>query len=331
MGKTVLIAVRTFGKYTTKPLEYLKENGMIFEIVDVNQLNIIKERIKQADALIIGAKPDLTADMIESSSLKIIARHGVGLDNVDIEAATARKIPVTITKGANAESVSEMTVALLFALSRNLIRYHTDLVRNHQWPDGVGSEILGKTLGLLGFGEIARKVASKALCLGMKVIATDPFVSNRQMMELGVEGVEMSALLEESDFLSVHVPLNEKTRNLIGEFELKRMKPSSYLINTSRGPIVDEKALTRALKERWIAGAAVDVFQKEPPDFNSELFKCENLIATPHIAAHTFEAVSNMNMMAAKAVVDFFNGHIPHYVVNRELLPILWPDNKMQL
>ena len=329
--KAVLIAVRTFGKYTTKPLEYLKENGMTPEIVDVNQLNIIKEKIKEVDALIIGAKPDLTADMIESSNLKIIARHGVGLDNVDIKAATARKIPVTITKGANTESVSEMTVALLLALSRNLVHYHTDLVRNHQWPDGVGSEILGKTLGLLGFGEIARKVASKALCLGMKVIATDPFVSNKQMMNLGVKGVEMDVLLEKSDFLSIHVPLNEKTRNLIGESELKKMKPSSYLINTSRGSIVDETALTRALKERWIAGAAVDVFQKEPPNFNSELFKCENLIATPHIAAHTFEAISNMNMMAAKAVVDFFNGHIPHCVVNRELFPILWPDREIPM
>jgi len=329
--KAVLIAVRTFGKYTTKPLEYLKENGMTPEIVDVNQLNVIKEKIKEADALIIGAKPDLTADMIESSNLKIIARHGVGLDNVDIKAATARKIPVTITKGANTESVSEMTVALLFALSRNLVHYHTDLVRNHQWPDGVGLEIFGKTLGLLGFGEIARKVASKALCLGMKVIATDPFVSNKQMMNLGVKGVEMDVLLEKSDFLSIHVPLNEKTRNLIGESELKKMKPSSYLINTSRGSIVDEKALTRALKERWIAGAAVDVFQKEPPNFNSELFKCENLIATPHIAAHTFEAISNMNMMAAKAVVDFFNGRIPHCVVNRELLPILWTDREIPM
>ena len=315
--RRVLIATRTFGKYTDEPINYLKDNG--FEIVRYEKGDI-SEYLKNVDALIIGTHPTITGEMIENSSLQIIARHGVGIDNVDVEAATKKGIPVTITYGANAVSVAELTIAFMFALAKKIIKAHRSVLEENSWPSIVGMELCGKTLGLLGFGAVGREVAKRAVALSMRVIAYDPYVNKEEMEKMGVTPVEFEKILKESDFVSIHVPLTEKTRNLIGERELRMMKESSFLINTARGGIVDEKALARALKERWIAGAALDVFEEEPPSFESPLFKCENLIATPHMAAHTFEAIYRMNMMAASSIVDYFNGRIPKYIVNKEVV-----------
>ena len=315
--RRVLIATRTFGKYTDEPINYLKDNG--FEIVRYEKGDI-SEYLKNVDALIIGTHPTITSEMIENSSLQIIARHGVGIDNVDVEAATKKGIPVTITYGANAVSVAELTIAFMFDLAKKIIKAHRSVLEENSWPSIVGMELCGKTLGLLGFGAVGREVAKRAVALSMRVIAYDPYVNKEEMEKMGVTPVEFEKILKESDFVSIHVPLTEETRNLIGERELKMMKESAFLINTARGGIVDEKALARALKERWIAGAALDVFEEEPPSFESPLFRCENLIATPHTAAHTLEAIYRMNIMAASSIVDYFNGRIPKYIVNKEVV-----------
>ncbi len=315
--KKVLIATRTFGKYSSDPVKFLEDNG--FEVLRYEKGDI-SGYLKNVDALIIGTHPVITGEMIENSSLQIIARHGVGIDNVDVKVATKKGIPVTITYGANAVSVAELTIAFMFALAKKLIKAHRSVLEENTWPSIVGIELYGKTLGLLGFGAVGREVAKRAMALSMKVIAYDPYVSKEEMEKMGVTPVVFDRIFKESDFISIHVPLTEETKNLIGERELKMMKESAFLINTARGGIVDEEALAKALRERWIAGAALDVFEEEPPSFESPLFKCENLIATPHMAAHTFEAIYRMNMMAAISIVDYFNGKIPKYIVNKEVV-----------
>ena len=314
--KKVLVATRTFGRYSQEPLDFLKKHG--FEIIRSDSKDL-SPYLKDVDALIVGT-PKVTKEMMENSKLRIIAKHGVGVDNIDIEAATKLGIPVTITFGANSASVAELVIAFIFALARKVVSTHIEVFQKHSWPSVMGIEVQNKVLGLLGFGTIAREVNKRALCLGMKVIAYDPYVSDEDIKKHGARPVNFDELFEEADFVSIHVPLNDSTRNLIGEQQLRSMKKTAILINTARGGIVDEKALSRALKENRIAGAAIDVFEEEPPDPSSPLFECDNLITTSHIGAHTLEAVYRMNMMAAQAVVEFFEGKIPNYIVNKEVL-----------
>ncbi|MDN5337340.1 MAG: D-3-phosphoglycerate dehydrogenase / 2-oxoglutarate reductase [Thermotogaceae bacterium] len=311
----VLIVTRTFGKYSNEPIELLKNKG--FEIFKGDNI----DSLEGFDALIVGTNK-VTRNMLENSSIKIIAKHGVGVDNIDLKAATQLGIPVTITLGANSSSVAELTIAYIFTLSRNLINVHKELFENRVWGSHIGIEIAGKILGIIGFGSIGREVAKRAVCLGMKVLIYDPYVHKEQIEKFDVKMVDLETVLKESDFVSLHVPLVDETRKMIGEKELNLMKPSAFLINTSRGGLVDELALANALKSKKIAGAALDVFENEPLK-DSPLFECENVIMTPHIGAHTFEAIYKMNMMAAKSIIEFFEGQIPENVVNKEVIEIL--------
>lgn len=312
----VLIAARTFGKYSQEPVDFLKKHG--FEIItfDKDDLSAV---IDEADALIVGT-PKVTEGMLCNSHLKIISKHGVGIDNIDLAAATRLGIPVTITHGANTESVAELVIGFIFSLARNIVSAHINVSYKHLWPNVVGTEIQGKVLGLLGFGAIAKEVAKRALCLGMKVVAYDPYVDKESIVRAGVAFATFDEIFKISDFVSIHVPLSESTRDLVGENELKSMKKTAFLINTARGGVVEEKSLIRALKEKWIQGAALDVFNEEPLEPDSGFFTCENVVMTPHMGAHTVEAVYRMNMAAAQAVADFFEGRIPSHVVNKEVL-----------
>lgn len=315
--KKILISTRTFGRYSDDPINLLKENN--FEVINVDEKNIT-DYIRNADAIIVGTTP-ITGEMLKKSKIKIIAKHGVGVDNIDLQVATELGIPVTITLGANTPSVAELALTFILALSRNIVAAHCEVFQKQSWPNVVGMEIGGKALGLLGFGNIARQLSKMAICLGMKVMAHDPFVSRDDIARTGVTPAEFDEIFEKADFVSVHVPLTSETRNLIGERELKSMKRTSFLINTARGHIVNEEALAKALKEKWIAGAALDVFANEPLNPESPLFECQNIIVTPHIGAHTKEAIYRMNMMAAQTIVDFFKGNIsPNIVVNREVI-----------
>ena len=313
----VLVVTRTFGKYSNEPIELLKNNG--FEIVRSNYIDI--NSLKNFDALIVGTSK-VTYDMLENSSIKIIAKHGVGVDNIDLKAATKFGIPVTITTGANSSSVAELTITYIFILSRNLIHAHKELYENKNWNNYVGMEVRSKILGIIGFGSIGREVAKRAICFGMKILVYDPYVDKKLIENYNIEIVDLETILKESDFVSLHAPLVNETKKMIGKRELNLMKKNAFLINTSRGELVDESALAEALKSKKIAGAALDVFENEPLK-DSPLFECENVIMTPHIGAHTFEAIYNMNMMAAKSIVDFFNGKVPENIVNPEVIDIL--------
>ena len=312
----VLVAARTFGKYSQEPIDFLRKHNFEVLIFDKEDLTPI---ISEVDALIVGT-PKVTAGMLSTSHIKIISKHGVGVDNIDIDAATRLGIPVTITHGANTESVAELVIGFIFSLARNIVPAHTNVIYKHLWPNAIGTEVKGKVLGLLGFGAIAREVARRALCLGMRVVSYDPYVDKENIARAGVSFVDFDEIFKVSDFVSIHVPLNEETRNMVSEKELRLMKKTAFLINTARGGIVEEKSLIRALKEKWIQGAALDVFNEEPLKPDSEFFSCENVILTPHMGAHTIEAIYRMNMSAAQAIVDFFEGRIPSHIVNREVL-----------
>ncbi|MFN4191243.1 MAG: phosphoglycerate dehydrogenase [Pseudothermotoga sp.] len=313
--KAVLIVTRTFGKYSSEPIDLLKSNGFHLEWSETLDVDLLKK----VDAIILGTGR-LSGDAIKSSSLKIIARNGVGVDNVDLKAATQMGIPVTITLNANTISVAELAIGLIFLLSRKLVSVHNDLYQRKKFSSSVGIELFKKTLGIIGFGAIGKEVAKRALCLGMKVLACDPYISKEVMDQYSVEQVDLENLLRRSDFVSLHLPLNQSTRRLIGERELAMMKKTAFLINTSRGGIVDETALVEALKKNQIAGAALDAFEFEPLPENSILYDCPNLILTPHIGAHTYEAIYKMNMMAAQSVIDFFNKRLPKHIANPEVI-----------
>lgn len=314
MKRKVLIATRTFGKYVVEPVNYLKEHNC--DLIFVCKPEDLKNFISVADALIVGGMK-ITSDILQhAQNLRIIVKHGVGYDNIDVKAATRLGIPVVVAKGVNANSVAELVIAFLFLLSRKIIDAHNDLYSYRNWNDWVGFELFGKTLGIVGFGSIGRKVAEKARALGMKILVNDPYVRN---FPKWVKAVSLGDLLRESDFVTLHVPLMESTKKLISFKELKLMKNTAFLINTSRGEVVDEKALVEAINNGEIAGAALDVFEKEPP-YESPVFSCKGIITTPHIGSHTYEALYEMGMKISKAIVDFFEGKMPEGIINPEAL-----------
>jgi len=251
--------------------------------------------------------------------LKIIARHGVGTDNVDLKAAAERRITVTNAKGSNTDSVAEHALGLMLALSKNMLNMDRE-VRNGNF--GIrymvtAIEMLGKTVGIIGFGEIGRALAGKLAAMGLKIIAYDPYIPAEKY-----EGdiISMKKNLEEvlkgSDIISIHVPYNTQTHGLIGRKELDIIKKDALLINVSRGGVVDEEALYDALKEKRIRGAGIDVFEKEPTGKDNPLFGLDNVILSPHSGALTEEAMIRMAMVCSRSIIDYFEGRKPQNIVN---------------
>jgi D-3-phosphoglycerate dehydrogenase len=237
------------------------------------------------------------------------------VDNIDVEAATEYGIIVANVPDYCVDEVSTHTMALILACARGIILLDRKR-REKKWDFILAKPLFrtkGKNLGLFGLGRISRMVAQKALGFGFKIIAFDPYVSK---VDDGIELVGFSKLLSDSDFISLHTPLMNETRHAFGENELKNMKKTAYLINTARGPIIDEKALYIALKEKWIAGAALDVMEKEPPDWENSLLKLENLIITPHISFYSEESYVELKTKAAKAVLFVMKGELPPTFVN---------------
>ena len=250
-----------------------------------------------------------------------IVRTGSGVDNVDVEGATRLGIMVANTPEAVTEPVSDHAISLLFSVVRQ-IPHQDRLVRKGQWSAKIalpGRLLRSATLGLVGFGHIAQMVTRKLRAFEMRALVYDPYVSPEVIQELGVQSMELEEVLRQSDFVSLHCPLTKETRHLIGEEELHMMKPEAILINTSRGSVVDELALYQALSEGWIAGAGLDVLDKEPPDPNNPILKLDNVVITPHMASY-----SNLTPLAElkatfETVVDFARGRWPRSVVNRGL------------
>jgi D-3-phosphoglycerate dehydrogenase len=282
--------------------------------------------IKDAHALILRTGINITRDLIErADELLVISRTGGGLDNVDVGAASDHGILVTSNLGVNTISVAEHVLAMMLALSKKLsimdlaVRRSNFGIRYQNLP----RDIYGKTIGLLGFGRIGcelGKICQQAF--GLQVIAYDPYLTDEKKNECfsWVKMVELKELLEISDFISIHVPLTDQTRDLVDEAELSLMKSDAILINASRGGVVNETALIKALEDRKISGAGLDVFSEEPVPDDNPLLKLENVILTPHTAALTRECVVRMATEAAKCVLDVFAGCEPQNVANPQVL-----------
>lgn len=282
----------------------------------------IIELTRGADA-VLNCYAKMTARVIENlHRCKIIARYGIGVDNVDLAAATKAGILVTNVPDYCIDEVSDHALALLLALARR-IAVADGAVKAGAWDVVAHAGIRrlrGQTLGLIGFGRIAKALASKVQALGMKVLVYDPYVEAVAIAHHRAEAASFDRILTDTDAISIHVPLSEETRNLFGERELARMKPTAFLINTSRGGIVDERALAIALKENRLAGAALDVLAVEPPPHDHPLRQAPNMILTPHLAFYSRESVMELQTKAAEEVARALRGEPPRSPINREVL-----------
>ncbi len=270
------------------------------------------------DALVIRSATRVTAEVLEAApALKVVARAGIGVDNVDVEAATRRGVMVVNAPQSNTISAAEHTMALLLAQARNVPQAHGEL-RAGRWDRTrwEGVELAGKTLGLVGLGRVGTLVAQRAIAFGMRVIAFDPYVSGERARELGVDVMPtLEALLVQADFVSIHLPGSPETKGLLGEHQLAMLKPGARLVNTARGGIVDEEALAKAIEDGRLAGAALDVFAVEPTT-DSPLFGLENVVVTPHLGASTVEAQDKAGMAVAEMVRLALEGQFVPYAVN---------------
>lgn len=272
------------------------------------------EKSKECDGYIAGLD-DINREVIEAADrLKVIARYGVGVDNVDLEAAREKGIVVTNTPGANSASVAELTVGLILSLTRNIFPA-VQATKMGEWPRMRGVSLVGKTIGLLGFGSIGRQVASRLQGFNCTVIACDPTYDVEAAEALGVEFRSEDELLRNSDILSLHLPLSAQTKEMINKELLGKMKPGALFINTSRGELIDEGALLKALKSGQLSGAALDVFAKQPPGADHPLLALPQVIATPHIGAHTDGATNAMGWLALKDCLAVLRGERPKYRV----------------
>jgi D-3-phosphoglycerate dehydrogenase len=293
------------------------------------ELEQLKAIIGDYDALIVRSQTKVGAEVIESAKkLKVIGRAGVGIDNIDVDAATRKGIVVVNAPTGNIIAAAEHTIALMLALARNIPQANSHL-KSGKWrrEEFVGTEIRNKTLGIIGLGNVGSEVAKRVQSFEMRVIAHDPFVSKDYAHNLKVELVSMDQLLEEADFITLHVPLTATTTKLIGRKELAKLKPTTRIINCARGGVIDEEALLEAIKAGKIAGAAFDVFDHEPIT-DSPLFKEDKIIVTPHLGASTIEAQTSVAKDVAAEVLAVLQGQFSRYAVNAphiapELVPFM--------
>ena len=291
-------------------------------VADNQDPNNYLDQMQDCDALIVRiAKCDGHA--IENSpQLKVIGRTGVGYDTVDVKKATELGIPVVITPGANNRSVAEHAVAMMFALSKNLVEAQNEMCAGNWEIRGAKKafELEGKTVGVIGMGAIGRETAKICTGCGMKVAGYDPFMSREKIESLGAEYfADYQELLKESDIVTIHVPLTDQTRDMIAGAQLAMMKKTALIINCSRGGIINEADLVQALKEGVIAGAGTDVYCSEPPKADDPLLHCPNLIVSPHSAAQTREAVIKMAQMCVKGCLAVCRGEKWPYVADRSV------------
>ncbi|MEX2080575.1 MAG: phosphoglycerate dehydrogenase [Dehalococcoidia bacterium] len=274
------------------------------------------------DGLVVRSETRVTRPVLEAATrLVAVGRAGVGVDNIDLQAATERGVVVVNAPQGNTVAAAEHTMALLLALARHVPQADSSM-RGGEWrrKDFVGTEVRGKTLGVIGLGKIGSEVARRAIGMEMRVVAYDPFVPEERARTLNVESIDLDRLIAESDFISVHPPLTADTAGMLGAAELARMKPGVRLINVARGGIIDEAALAAAVRSGHVAGAAIDVFMTEPPQ-DCPLVDDPRIIVTPHLGASTAEAQERVAVDVAEQLVDIFQGRTARYAVNAPLLP----------
>jgi len=288
---------------------------------------VIIEKAKNVDALVTLLSDKIDAEVFEAApNLKIVAQMAVGFDNIDVQEATKRSIYVTNTPEVLTETTADFAWALLMSVARRVVEADK-YVRTGQWKVGwhpsmmLGRDVHGATIGIVGAGRIGYALAKRAKGFDMKILYYD-VIPRPEMEELGAKPVNLDELLKESDFVSIHVSLMKETQHLINAEKLRLMKRTAYLINNARGPIVDEKALYRALKEGRIAGAGLDVFEQEPTLVDNPLLKLDNVVVAPHISSASQETRSRMAEIAAENLVAFFEGRKPPNLVNPDVMKV---------
>ena len=293
-------------KMSPRAAEIFRERGVEVDVKPGLSPDALREIIGEYDGLAIRSATTVTAEIIAAAdNLKVIGRAGIGVDNVDIPAATARGIVVMNTPFGNAITTAEHAVAMMFAIARQ-IPQASESTKAGKWEKSrfMGVELTGKVLGLVGCGNIGAIVASRAIGLRMKVVAYDPFLSPERARELGVERVELPALFKRADFITLHTPLTDQTRNIIDAKAIANMKKGVRIVNCARGGLIVEADLLAALESGQVAAAALDVFEQEPATDNP-LFGHENVVATPHLGASTSEAQENVALQVAEQISDF--------------------------
>jgi D-3-phosphoglycerate dehydrogenase / 2-oxoglutarate reductase len=308
-----------FGKHGRVP-ERLKELGWeLIRCVDTSLPDGgVSAHIARADYMVVGLVP-VTAQMLEgATNLKAVMKHGVGVDNIDIPACTARGLPVANTPGANADAVAELAVGMMLSLARNIPAGHQSVVTGG-WDRKVGSQIGGKTLGIVGLGNIGRSLARMARGMGMTVIATDPYADKAFAADNGIELVDLDDLLGRADYVSLHVFGGAGNASLINADKLRLMKPTACLLNLARGEVVDLDALAEALNEGRLGGAGIDAYIKEPPETTHPIFSHPRVVFMPHSGADTVEAVENVGLMNIADIEELMAGGKPRRVLNPEV------------
>lgn len=275
--------------------------------------------LPRADYLVAGLLPVSAETLQAAPRLRAVLKHGVGLDSIDIAAASAAGLPVTSTPAANAQAVAEMALGAIFALSRNVVQGHAS-VTSGGWDRRRGREVAGTTLGILGFGQIGQRLARLARGVGMTVIAHDPFPAEAAARELGVELLPFEAVLAQADALSLHLSGGPDTARLIDRAALAAMKPGALLLNFARGSIVDMDALAGALSGGQLSGAAIDAYEVEPPDISHPVFAAPNVLFSPHSGADTVESVGRMSGMVFEDILTLASGKLPARMVNADAL-----------
>jgi D-3-phosphoglycerate dehydrogenase len=304
----VLVTNASFAKYNNRAEEILKDYGLGITrakqpVIDENEL------ISQLDdvvAIITGLEPVTRKAISSAPRLKVIVKHGIGVDNIDLDAAKEKGVIVANSPGTNREAVADLVFGLMLALARKIPQSDRQ-VREGEWPKVFGQSVGGKTLGIIGLGVIGKSVAQRAKGFNMKLLAFDKFWNEEYASTNDIIRSNVDGILRASDFVTLHVPLMEETRNLVGEEQLDMMKPTAYLINTARGGVVDEAALYKALTEDKLAGAGIDVFSTEPPT-ESPLLGLQNVILTPHMGGFTDGALSMTSEFVSQVVVDSLEG-----------------------
>jgi D-3-phosphoglycerate dehydrogenase len=306
--------------------QVLRESGLDLNLIrlETKAPEQLIPQVSSADALLVQWAT-INSSVIEAMPrCKVISRYGIGVDMIDLDAASQRGVIVANVHDYCIEEVSTQTIGFLIDLNRHTVRMN-EHVRAGRWgsapaPYGAPRRLKGQTLGIIGMGNIGRVVAQKAGCLGLKLQAYDPYARPEALAGLDVELIGLEQLLRSSDYVSIHCPLVEETRKLIGAPQLAMMQPEAYLVNMARGPIVDQAALYQALASNSIAGAAVDVLEQEPPDPNDPLLQLPNLIITPHASSWSRESLVQLRRGTAQNVVDVLQDRLPRSVVNRKAL-----------
>jgi D-3-phosphoglycerate dehydrogenase len=311
----------------------LNQKEMLEEIAEVkighgrvySEEELVDE-IKDIDGILMTSKIKLTKNVMDAGRrLKVVSKYGVGVDTIDVEYATQKGILVCFTPGVNSDAVAEHTLGLVLTVLRKIPQSMTSL-RKGGWREEkfLGEELTGATVGIIGFGNIGLRLAKKLAGFEVRLLVYDPYVSVERIEKAGGEKTDLTDLLRQSGIVSLNLAFTSETFHFIGKNELRQMKSTSYLINTARGPLIDEKALYHALKEGWIAGAGLDVFEEEPAKMDNPLFSLDNVVVTPHLGGSTHRARHRLVIMAVENLLRALKGGLPERenMINPEVLNI---------